>query len=396
MRNSNIGRSSGVASGVDYLDASAGASTPTSLREPGNSRLASPRPPGIPGTRRERTGSRAQGNAPRKASLPSMQARDIPRSQRTTVGVASSSTSWISPASPVLSAETQKVVYPSSEFRSFQTVSNVVGATYDKPDRGLGIPEHIKYGPLAEPMVRCSDGIIRRYPRADDGSRNYLGQIKAGLIYDIAADRVSHRIGGIELSADQRHAAFLVNGYPVSPIQVGSQFNAYPLPNGRMLVPQPGFRDCTNACELMMLLDHGDVSLDNAHSYNARTLGTRRELTDVMGSLRRRTGRTPVLVEHNVNYRKGLLGGQHASRKQAWRDLAKKIEEMGPCILSKGGHVVMLDGVREEHGKFFLTIREPFHGTSLEFRDSAAFFADERHTPEHAHIDAIFLKKSQT
>lgn len=36
--------------------------------------------------------------------------------------------------------------------------------------------------------------------------------------------------------------------------------------------------------------------------------------------------------------------------------------------------MLMLDNVRESKGKFFLSIRDPFHGTSLEIQESAEFF----------------------
>lgn len=47
----------------------------------------------------------------------------------------------------------------------------------------------------------------------------------------------------------------------------------------------------------------------------------------------------------------------------AFRELQRKIETFGPCIISPGGHDRMLDEIREEKGKFLFTIRDPFHGT---------------------------------
>ncbi|MCC4622401.1 hypothetical protein LL965_20935 [Xanthomonas cassavae CFBP 4642] len=244
---------------------------------------------------------------------------------------------------------------------------------------------------MAEPMVRCSDGRIRRYPPSKGTSSHYVDQVAQGLIYDIPSDRVTHRFGSIEPSADRKHASFVADGYSISPIQIG-QFKAYPLPGGRFMVPQLGFKDCTHACELMMLLDHGAVSIDD--KYKASRLGFRREMLEIMESLQSRTGRTSQIVTHRINYKSGLLG-PHESRKTAWRDLSSKIDEMGPCILSKGGHVVMLDKVREEKGNFYLTIREPFHGTSLEFRDTSEFFRDHLGKKENVTVEAVFLGASQ-
>lgn len=119
----------------------------------------------------------------------------------------------------------------------------------------------------------------------------------------------------------------------------------------------------------------------------------RRDISDLMRSIQARTGWTPVRMEYEISYRTSF-GRAHSSRKQAWRDLANKIDEMGPCVFRKGRHVVMLDGIREANGKFHLTIREPFHGTSLEFRDTAQFFAcNGDPAPERAHLEAVFLKR---
>ena len=287
-----------------------------------------------------------------------------------------------------------RVAYPASAFYNWHPADNVEGVAYEPPPAAYGVPPHIKDYRLAEPMVRCPDGIVRRFPPSEDSSRNYLSQVEKGTIYDVPSELISQRIGGIELSPDRSQIAFKVAGYAVSPIQIGhGQFKAYALPSGRVIVPQPGFRDCTHACELMMLLDHGDVPFERVDRYNASNLGSRREISDIVSSLRAKSGREPVLADYTVNYKRGRLGGRHETRKQAWRDIARKIEQMGPCILSKNGHVVMLDSVREERGHFFLTIREPFHGTCVEFKDSAEFFADQNGTPDlrDIHFEAIFL-----
>jgi len=280
-----------------------------------------------------------------------------------------------------------------SEFRGFEGMPNIVGAMYDPgPVRLSMVPPGVKLGDLAEPMVRCNDGAIRRYPASGESLRTYKTQVQQGLIYDVPAKYVTRHIGGLKLSADGRSAGFEVNGVRVSPAMVGHHFTAYPLPNGRMLVPQPNFMDCTAACELMMLLDHGHLDLEAADAHGASRIMRRRENPEIMESLQDHSGRTPVEVVHHVSYKKGLLGTANPGPKRAWRDLGRKIDEMGPCILSKGSHVVMLDGVRESGGKIHLTIREPFHGSSLEFRDTGKFFDNDRGAREDVAIKAIFLK----
>lgn len=379
-------------SGLELEQDAAAAGQPVSTNSPRRSGRVLQRPDGMPAGRRVGMRSLADGPMRRRAPLPRrLLSATLPSGSRTAVGEASSSRQS-PPNSPVLPEGPHRSVYPAAEFSHFRGISTIVGAMYERPPAAYGIPPDIKYAPMAEPMVRCSDGAVRRFPRAEGDNDRYFSQLGKGIIYDVPAKYVTKRMGGINLAADAKHAAFEVNGNAVSPIQVGWQFKAYPLGNGKVLVPQPGFRDCTEACELMMMFDHGHINRETAHGYEA-ALGKTRETANMMASLRRRTGCTPILVEHDLSYKTGLFGAVHSSRKQAWRDLASKLNEMGPCILRKSGHMVMLDGIREANGQFHLSIRDPFHGTAVEFRDTAKFFADQFGTPDRAHIEAVFLKR---
>ncbi|WP_174998855.1 hypothetical protein [Burkholderia lata] len=309
------------------------------------------------------------------------------RRQREEVEKARPSASHAQSRSPVRSQEAYKPLLAPSDRQFWGSTSNVVGIVMP-----VGIHDPALLGPAelsAEPYVRCPDGVVRRFPPGIDGfNNNYMQQVRGGTIYDSAAERVIRRIAGFEVSSDGRHTAFKVNDYAVSPIRAGA-FNVYPLPEGKFMVPQDGFRTCTYACELMMLLDQKKIDVDALTRMEFRTAG-RREMSDIVWSLERRTGIQPMMVEHKLNYKRGLFS-KDDSRKRVWRDLKSKINEFGPCILSKGGHVVMLDSVREENGKFFLTIREPFHGTCLELKESAEFFRDLHGTPERTTVEAIFL-----
>ncbi len=298
------------------------------------------------------------------------------------------STSSLPPKSPVASNSTYKTIKPKETSALYKNVPNVVGVI---DTLGPGWDE--RWGPRdwgSEPMVRCSDGIVRRYPtfeRRPDS--NYLGQIETGLIYTAPSNRVTQRYGALEATGDHRQA-FMVDGYAVSPIRIGS-FDAYPMPNGRFMVPQPGFRDCTFACELMMRLDHQSISVDGGSG--PRDKGRRRDMAEIVESLRENTGKEPHLFKwENVSYKKNLMGNLHQSRRDALRDLSKKIDQMGPCIFSKGGHVVMLDDVREHKGEFYLKIRDPFHAESVEFKDTKEFFRDQYGTKDNVGFEAIFLK----
>ncbi|MBB3835773.1 MULTISPECIES: hypothetical protein [Xanthomonas] len=286
------------------------------------------------------------------------------------------------------SDKTFKTIKAKETSQIYKNVPNVVGIIDT-----LGPRFDARMGPRdwgSEPMVRCSDGLVRRYPtfeRLPDA--NYLDQIASGLIYSAPSDRVTQRFGGVEATNDHQQA-FMVDGYAVSPIRIGS-FDAYPIPNGKFMVLQPGFRDCTFACELMMRLDHHKISIDG--NSGPTDMGRRRDMADIMSSLSEKTGMEPVLITYeNVSYKKSLMGGLHESRKNALRDLGNKIDEMGSCIFSKGGHVLMLDGVREHRGSFYLSIREPFHGEAIEFKDTKDFFRDNHGLRDKVSFQAIFLK----
>ena len=112
-------------------------------------------------------------------------------------------------------------------------------------------------------------------------------------------------------------------------------------------------------------------------------------MSELMEALQERTGLEPTLVEHEVSYESGYENG----RMNAWRELGSTIDAMGPCILSKMGHVVMLDNVREAGGQIYLSIRDPFHGTSLECVESSEFFRTPMGPVEDATVRAIFLGK---
>jgi len=351
----------------------------------GSSPPATPHHPAFEGALRGRSAAQADGHRAFRAALPAPTASHHPRALNHRIGRPGHSTPTPAPGSPVRSPDTYVPLHSPATFGRLGRLPNVVGVIDNsagmETDPRLG--NHARQG-MAEPFIRCADGKIRRFPPG--APHEFLAH---AMIHDVPADRVTHHIGGLEISQDHRHAAFMFDGFAVSPLQVGS-FNAYPLPGNRFMVPQPGANDCSAACEMMMLLDHGAVSIDNP---SAKVLtGERRSKEAVLASIEANTGVKPVVVEHKLNYRSSIFGGVHSSRKEAWRDLGQKIREMGPCMLTKAGHSVMLDGVREENGKFFLTIRDPYHGTIQEFEDTSKFFPDMGKRTE-ASLEAIFMGK---
>jgi hypothetical protein len=292
--------------------------------------------------------------------------------------------------SSVYSDKTHRAIEPYIGPRNFQSVIGAIGSA------GLSWHPSICGAKQfsQEPMVRCSDGRIRRFPPSHGPSKKYNEQLRDGMIYDSPSHLVTQRIGSIEPSEDLTQASFVVSDYSISPITVGP-YAAYPLPSGQFMVPQMTFLDCTNACELMMLLDHGDVSVDDKYVPNSSDM--RRRLHNLSDTLQSRTGRTSHITKHSINYNDGLFS-RHPSRKETWRDISSKIDQMGSCILAKGdggGHVIMLDKVLEEKGKFYLTVREPFHGSNLEIKDSPEFFRDEFEAKKSLTFRTLFLERSQ-
>ncbi|GKT15338.1 hypothetical protein AVHY2522_07790 [Acidovorax sp. SUPP2522] len=285
----------------------------------------------------------------------------------------------------VRSSQTHKVLRPASDYALFSRHGNVIGVIAKSGQPSPGIPPEF----YAEPILRCADGINRRYPRPSlQEISNYESQLRQGFISDSPSHSVTQHFGGFAATSDHAYAAFMVHGQAVRPFEIGS-FEAYPLANGRFLVPQPGFKDCSHACELMLLLDNGLLTPNVGHGYEAPDLGERLTMSNLVESLQQRTGIEPTLMEYDFSYESGY----EEDRTAAWHNIANMIDEAGPCILSKIGHVVMLDGVREEYGQRYLSIRDPFHGTSLECVESSEFFSTPDGPLEDVTLKVIFLGK---
>ncbi|MEC3886846.1 hypothetical protein [Xanthomonas campestris] len=372
---------------VNFLDESV-EPQPTPARSTQNSQTADRMPEGMPPMRPPRRHRHTSNASSARSTTSNLVTANAGLREARHQGEAGPS-SRLPPKSPVASDKTFKTIRAKETSHIYKNVPNVVGIIDT-----LGPRWDVRLGPRdwgSELMVRCSDGLVRRYPtfeRLPDA--NYLSQIAEGLIYSAPSDSVTRRFGGVEATNDHQQA-FMVDGYAVSPIRIGS-FDAYPIPNGKFMVLQPSFRDCTFACELMMRLDHHKISVDG--NSGPMDKGRRRDMPEIASSLSANTGMEPVLLEYkNVSYKKSLMGSLHETRRDALRDLGKKINEMGSCIFSKGGHVLMLDGVREHRGKFYLSIREPFHGEAIEFKDTKDFFRDNNGVKDKVSFQAIFLKK---
>lgn len=236
-------------------------------------------------------------------------------------------------------------------------------------------------------LATSSDGAVRRYPPLSDGRRDLMA---TGTICDIPAAHVKQRIGGIELTPDRQSAAFMVNGRPVPPLKLG-RFQGHPLPDGKLLVLQPDQDQGAMACALMLLLDQGHLTPGRADRFQPEEGHRAASLQGITGQLKAMTGQEPVVVSHEANFHQ--FGRRHAARNAFWKAMADRIGTLGPAILNRGRGHVMLDNVRKEGGSYRITIRDPFHGTCVEFKDTHDFFKDLDHSEGKATLDAVFLPR---
>lgn len=307
------------------------------------------------------------------------------------------SSAWLAmalsePVHKVEKSPEQKTLVPASTIGGFYaSCANVVGLVDHSKSK---LPSQGPAQWFAEAYIRAKDGMVRRFPEIRGQFGHFGEQIKDGIIYDAPAHLTTKRFAGLEVSGNGKTPAFVMNGASIPAIKFRN-FDVYPMPGNRFMVPQPGFKDCAAACELMLLLEHGKVDLADADSSTVYAANAARDTPAVIHSIAAATGVEPFQVTHQLKYKSSLFG-QDKSRKVAWRDLGEKIQQHGPCILAKGGHMLMLDNVRESKGKFFLSIRDPFHGTSLEIQESAEFFSNGKKAPDHGQVEAIFLPRTES
>lgn len=237
-------------------------------------------------------------------------------------------------------------------------------------------------------MATSTDGVVRRYPPMSDARRDLM---PGGAICDVPAAHVKKRLGGIELTPDKKGAAFMVDGRPVSPVKLG-RFQGHPLPAGKLLVLQPDQYQGGMACALMLLLDQGSLHPGEAYRFEPEEGRRGASLQSVTDKLRAMSGQDPVVLTHEANFQQ--FGRRHATRNAFWNEMADRIDTLGSAMLQKGDMYLMLDNVRKESGSYRITIRDPFHGTCVEFKDTHDFFKGLDHSEGKASLTAIFLPRS--
>ncbi|MBN3829958.1 hypothetical protein G3O00_41315 [Burkholderia sp. Ac-20384] len=196
-------------------------------------------------------------------------------------------------------------------------------------------------------FVSGPDGKVRRFPvdhgtghetiRREDGFFECIGrQLKsqAGIIYDAHRDSISQVFAEYKVNPKAATAKFKVNGQTVQ--SISDTHAIYPLPGGKWMVPQAELRDCSYACEEMLLGEGKPANQMIEQMRNYKEVGRRREVSDLYQSLQVRSGRAPHVVS-----------GGRGSNTVFFNELKYSIAKYGPCILNLNGHTRILDTIEE-------------------------------------------------
>jgi hypothetical protein len=238
-------------------------------------------------------------------------------------------------------------------------------------------------------FVESPDGKMRRFP-IDKGTHSFITgpetmgrslQRQLDWIYDSHRDHVRETIGEYHLDPATQTVTYDVRGQGVRSIRNDQAI--YPLENGKWMIPQHEFRACTYAVEDMLLAEGksaDQVRKQTKHSFQAGET-QRRPVEDMASSLHARSGKRAIVV-------KGI--DPHAP--DSLDRLKNDLEKHGPCALSVGGHVRVLDRIeRTPDGEHVLDVRDPFTGSALRINmhDEFARRPDDEDRPLW---DLVFLK----
>lgn len=212
-------------------------------------------------------------------------------------------------------------------------------------------------------FVRCADGEIRRFPGAYELSANLQRQIESGKIYDSDKKHIVTHVAGYKFNPEEETGAFEVNGVKQKPIFKRDNTEVYKLGQDHHMVPQPTSKTCSFACENMLLMDQGYLRPDKPTSMH----DVRRSGKSEIDSIKTNTGGVEPIT-FDISFK------LEETNSDAIKDLQKKIERWGPCIISAAGHDRMLDEIREEEGQYLFRIRDPFHGTCNVIKGQQALF----------------------
>ncbi len=225
------------------------------------------------------------------------------------------------------------------------------------------------------------DGKIRRFPPSPNfNATKFISDLKKEIIYDSKAEHIKKEIAGYQIDKEKKEGAFYVNGKPQSPDFTNFVYFVYSLNDGRYLVPQAEVRGCTYACEEMLLLDHGCLTIEDLK--NKKEIldhrGSFRNMVDVVASIKRRiTNHKKRLKYYKVKIKTfEKLHASESGKDSPIESLRKLIEKHGPCIFIFCGHAIMLDKIEinKASGERLFTTRDPFHGTCNQIIESIDFW----------------------
>lgn len=170
------------------------------------------------------------------------------------------------------------------------------------------------------------------------------------------------------------------------PIYSGEGSTVFKLSNNQHMAPQRNAVSCTEACNVMLLLDQGYLKPDELGNYfNENHIDARQSTEAQLHSLAESANCTPI------HY--AVANHPEEKRQNALATLSADIDRYGSAIFDQNGHVVMLDKIDIAGGDVIFSIRDPFHGCSYTVKDNANFWQGPSNGIAVPTNDVIFLPK---
>jgi hypothetical protein len=247
-------------------------------------------------------------------------------------------------------------------------------------------------------LVEGPDGKVRRFPR--DAGKMYIERTKhsmeclgvslaeqTNIIYDAPWESIKASHAEYVIDPQAATMKFVVAGETAKSML--PNYAVYSLGDGKWMIPQPEFRDCTFACEYMLLAEGKaeDAVLQQLEGFEV--VGARRSDDEIIKSLKFHTPREVIYIQDHP---------RKLSPAEFTDQLAANLERHGPCMLGMFGHVRILDSIeRTEEGEFF-KIRDPFSASYLTIKADEHFWTNpmqdlDEDTPRPNDFTAIFLAK---
>jgi hypothetical protein len=243
-------------------------------------------------------------------------------------------------------------------------------------------------------LLAGPDGKVRRFP-PDNGTQSRTSGGIPGLgrtlarqthfIYDARVEHIRHTVAEYVVNPANATMTFMVEGRPSRSVLPDRAM--YALPGKKWMVPQSEFRDCTFACEAMLLAEGQPADKARKIVSDTPSPDQPRDTEELCASLRERSGAQTKVIEQG-----------RMSDKAFIKQLETSIKRYGPCIFSpQRDHAYVCDEVEGDPDAPVFTVRDPFSANCLKI-DAHAFL---RTTPfggmaEKGNGEAIFLLKESS